>query len=163
MITTGIVRKIDGLGRIVLPKELRYSLNVEPGNDFEILVDNEDIVLRKYSKIKNNEVIITDILKIFNTNVKFKILLIVNNKILGLNEEVFSGIKSLIGERKIMKNVSNQKLSASYDLIQNNIIYPLVINSDLIGTIIAFGLENISVMESICGILHNLIWEKIVE
>lgn len=45
---TGIVRKIDELGRIVLPAELRSALSLEPRDSLEIYVDGEQIVLKKY-------------------------------------------------------------------------------------------------------------------
>ena len=61
--TTGIVRKIDELGRIVLPKELRKNLNIHTGDDFQILVEEEKIILEKYSRLINIE---TDIIKIIN-------------------------------------------------------------------------------------------------
>ncbi len=49
MKATGIVRKIDDLGRIVLPIELRRTLNIEPTDPLEIFVDNEgEIILKKY-------------------------------------------------------------------------------------------------------------------
>jgi len=44
----GIVRKIDELGRIVLPKELRRSLDIEEGDPMEIFVDANTIMLKKY-------------------------------------------------------------------------------------------------------------------
>lgn len=44
----GIVRQVDGLGRIVLPKELRRTLNLNEGDGLEIYVDGENIVLCKY-------------------------------------------------------------------------------------------------------------------
>ena len=48
MKSTGIVRKVDELGRIVLPIELRRTLNIEEKNSLEIFIDNEKIVLSKY-------------------------------------------------------------------------------------------------------------------
>ena len=48
MKSTGIVRKIDELGRIVIPKELRRTLNIEEGDPLEIFVDGEEVILRKY-------------------------------------------------------------------------------------------------------------------
>lgn len=44
----GIVRKVYELGRIVIPKELRRTLNIEEGDPLEIFVDGEEVVLRKY-------------------------------------------------------------------------------------------------------------------
>ena len=46
---TGIVRCIDGLGRIVLPKEMRKHMNIDSGDELEIFVEEERIILKKYS------------------------------------------------------------------------------------------------------------------
>lgn len=48
MKSTGIVRKIDELGRIVLPIELRRTLNITDKDSLEIYVDQESVILKKY-------------------------------------------------------------------------------------------------------------------
>ena len=48
MKSTGIVRKVDELGRVVLPIELRRTLNIDIKDSLEIYVENDSIVLRKY-------------------------------------------------------------------------------------------------------------------
>ena len=48
MKSTGIVRKVDELGRVVLPIELRRSLNIDTKDSLEIFVDDEKNVLKKY-------------------------------------------------------------------------------------------------------------------
>ncbi len=48
MKATGIVRKVDELGRIVLPIELRRKMNINIKDSMEIFVDNGTIVLKKY-------------------------------------------------------------------------------------------------------------------
>jgi transcriptional pleiotropic regulator of transition state genes len=48
MKATGIVRKLDELGRITLPIELRRTLNVEDRDPLEIFVDEDTVVLKKY-------------------------------------------------------------------------------------------------------------------
>ena len=48
MKSTGIVRGIDSLGRIVLPKELRTSMKLDADSKLEIFVDDESIILKKY-------------------------------------------------------------------------------------------------------------------
>lgn len=45
--TTGVVRKLDELGRITLPIELRRSLNLDPKDELEIFVEDDQIILRK--------------------------------------------------------------------------------------------------------------------
>ena len=48
MKSTGIVRKVDELGRIVLPIELRRTLDIEVKDSLEIYVDGSQIILKKY-------------------------------------------------------------------------------------------------------------------
>ena len=48
MKATGIVRKVDELGRIVLPIELRRTLGIDEKDPLEIYVDQEKIILKKY-------------------------------------------------------------------------------------------------------------------
>lgn len=48
MKSTGIVRKVDELGRVVIPIELRRTLNIEEKDSLEIYVDGDKIILRKY-------------------------------------------------------------------------------------------------------------------
>ena len=48
MKSTGIVRKVDELGRVVLPIELRRNLDIQEKDALEIFVDNEKIILKKY-------------------------------------------------------------------------------------------------------------------
>lgn len=48
MKSTGIVRRVDDLGRIVLPMELRKILDIEPRDSLEIFMEGDNVVLRKY-------------------------------------------------------------------------------------------------------------------
>lgn len=48
MKSTGIIRKVDDLGRIVLPIELRRMLDIEERDELEIYMENERIILQKY-------------------------------------------------------------------------------------------------------------------
>lgn len=49
MKATGIVRKVDELGRIVIPMELRRTMNIAPLDPIEIFVDGDKIVLGRYA------------------------------------------------------------------------------------------------------------------
>ena len=52
MKATGIVRRIDDLGRVVVPKEIRKTLRIREGDSLEIFTDGEGkIILKKYSPI----------------------------------------------------------------------------------------------------------------
>lgn len=48
MKATGIVRRMDDLGRIVIPKEVRRTMNIREGDPIEIYLDNGGILLKKY-------------------------------------------------------------------------------------------------------------------
>ncbi|MCF3944078.1 AbrB/MazE/SpoVT family DNA-binding domain-containing protein [Oceanobacillus alkalisoli] len=48
MKSTGIVRKVDELGRVVIPIELRRTLDIHEKDPIEIYVDDDKIILRKY-------------------------------------------------------------------------------------------------------------------
>ena len=48
MKSTGIIRRIDDLGRVVLPKEVRRTLNLREGDPLEIFVEGETLCLQKY-------------------------------------------------------------------------------------------------------------------
>ena len=50
MKSTGIVRKIDGLGRIVIPTELRKTMDLDEGTSMEIFVEEGRIIFEKYEK-----------------------------------------------------------------------------------------------------------------
>lgn len=49
MKATGIVRKIDELGRVVIPAELRKTLDIKDRDSLEVFVDGERVVLKKYA------------------------------------------------------------------------------------------------------------------
>ena len=53
MKATGIVRKVDELGRIVLPVELRRTLSIEEKDSLEIFVTEDTICLKKYSRVSD--------------------------------------------------------------------------------------------------------------
>ena len=53
METTGVVRRIDELGRIVIPKEIRRTLGIKDGSSLEIYVDKDVVALKKHSTMSN--------------------------------------------------------------------------------------------------------------
>lgn len=55
MKATGIVRRIDELGRVVIPKEIRSTLRLKSGDPLEIFTDRDELMLKKYSPIASLE------------------------------------------------------------------------------------------------------------
>lgn len=55
MKATGIVRRIDELGRVVIPKEIRRTLRLREGDPLEVFTDRDELMLKKYSPIASLE------------------------------------------------------------------------------------------------------------
>lgn len=55
MKATGIVRRIDELGRVVIPKEIRRTLRIKEGDPLEIFTERDELMLKKYSPIATIE------------------------------------------------------------------------------------------------------------
>lgn len=48
MKATGVIRRVDDLGRIIIPKSVRKELNIKEGEPMELFIDGEDIIFRKH-------------------------------------------------------------------------------------------------------------------
>ena len=159
MKTTGIVRKIDELGRIVLPKELRKSLNINSGDDFQITIEENKIILEKYSRLENFEEKITKIINCFISVTNYKIYFVINDKIINSNESIKDNISKLIQERKLYISDKIIKNQISDSIIEEGkiVIYPIVFDSDLLGSLILVSNDNINNIVNNSKILNNLI------
>ncbi len=69
MKSTGIVRKIDELGRVVLPIELRRVLSLDKDSSLEIYVDDDTVILKKYQPACIFCGVVDDILKYESRNI----------------------------------------------------------------------------------------------
>lgn len=165
MKNTGIIRKIDDLGRIVLPKELRKSLNINSGDDFEITIDNGKIILEKFSRLESYEDIIKKFINCFYISDNTKIFITINDKLINYNnEQVTNIISKVIKTRKVYINDKVDKIiiSDNITLTGKVIIYPIVINSDLLGSIIMVCNNDINNNLEKCKILYNIIKNIII-
>lgn len=159
MKSTGIVRKIDELGRIVIPKEIRNVLSIHSNDDLEIFIDNMKIVLKKYEKsdnilnYSNNIVNIIDEklnIKVFVTN-KEKIITAGNFK----NKELDSKLLELIEERKRYESINKETINKISGYF---VIYPIIVESDILG-LLMFAKETAFTNEE--KILTNIILKLI--
>ena len=66
MKTTGVIRRIDELGRIVIPKEIRKNLRIKNGESVEIFVEGDSIILKKFSQIESLENVSVNYVEAFN-------------------------------------------------------------------------------------------------
>lgn len=157
MKATGIVRRIDELGRIVIPKEIRRTFKIKEGTPLEIFCgDNNELVLKKYSMLNEIKDFSSEVcLATFNTlNIpvlvcdKDKVLSCCgSNKSLFINNEISTKLEKEIEQRKeIVKN----KLDGDsvIELIVNDsfeyccqIIVPIICGGDTAGAIVCFTKE----------------------
>ena len=80
--TTGIIRRIDDLGRLVIPKELRRSLRIKTGESLEIFVDQEDIILKKYSPMESIEEAAAKYVDSFNKVINHSVIVTDKDKVI---------------------------------------------------------------------------------
>lgn len=157
---TGIIRKIDELGRIVLPKELRKYLNINSGDDFQILLDDNKIILEKYSYLKNYEKEILKIINSFSIVNEYDINLIINNEIINRNNVIITeNFINIINTRKMYYKNENSKYLISKDIYLEGkiVILPLVINSDLLGALLIVSKDDINNIINTAKIIYNII------
>lgn len=121
----GISRKIDELGRIVVPKEIRNNLNINVNDELEIYVNDNKIILEKYSKLENiKEFIIKLIKDIKNVN-GMKILVTDKDKIIDSNELITNELKKIIENNVNKENIKLKltdklEITCSINIIKEN-------------------------------------------
>lgn len=145
MKNTGIVRKIDELGRIVIPKEIRNVLKIDSYDDLEIYVDNNSIILKKFLLLESdkeyNNKLILSLSDLTNGN----IYLSDKEKIITSGDLENSEINLFL--KKILVERSNYISTTCEEIIRNKkgyyIIKPIIKNSDAIGLIIIISNEKL--------------------
>ncbi|WP_123054825.1 stage V sporulation protein T [Clostridium sp. JN-1] len=151
MKATGIVRRIDDLGRVVIPKEIRRTLRIREGDPLEIFTDREGgVILKKYSPIgelsdfskgytESLQQVIGDIVMICDKD--SIISLSGGTKKEYLEKKISSDIEKTIEERKSV-NLDQEKTIALYDdeeaegKYTAQVIAPIITEGDVIGAVI---------------------------
>ena len=75
MKSTGIVRRIDELGRIVIPKEIRNNMRLRSGENIEIYTDNDSIILKKFSMVNKISDLAQELTDAIYTFLKYNIFI----------------------------------------------------------------------------------------
>lgn len=151
MKATGIVRRVDVLGRVVVPKEIRKIFNIGEGDPLEIFTEKDGIILKKYSPLSNMDGVADD--------VSFALFRQTGKCVFICDKDVFisasgSGVKEILG-KEISKQVyslitNRQTLVCSFEdggapimLTENEsfgflnqLIMPIRVNDEAVGSII---------------------------
>lgn len=154
MKATGVVRRIDELGRIVIPKEIRKNFRIKEGENIEIYIDDNNIILKKYSELKNvsdiSSNIIDSVFSIINkdiiiTDMSNIVELSPSLKNVFLTKELNVEYQNLISKReKVIQKTPQNLFVTDQSIQQSYIMNPLIVNGDLIGSIILFSKETIT-------------------
>ena len=147
MKSTGVVRRVDDLGRIVIPKEIRRTLRIRDGEELEIFVDNEDVVLKKFSKVADLGDVSKKIVDVVSSLVGKTILVTDRDTFITgsgdlkkkyLNKEISDRIEDIIFNRNavVQKNIGNIQLVDDFEEMYSYIINPIISFGDVVGTVI---------------------------
>lgn len=153
MKATGIIRRIDELGRIVIPKEIRKTQRIKEGENLEIYVDNQDnIILRKYSAMKKMEDFAQDFTDAIHSFIKHNIFITDNDTILAFsgplkkeyNQKTISEeLETKIKRRENMIEKHNKKIHLIEDKEEEGTyaVSPIIVNGDTAGIVMIFSKE----------------------
>lgn len=174
MKATGVVRRIDELGRIVIPKEIRKNFRIKDGENIEIFISDEDsIVLKKISTLNNIEnisSILTSV--IYDINRKCVIITDMNNiitvdgkeKELFLNKLLSNEYIELLNERKKIEQNNPKKINiVGEDITKAYLMLPIILNGDLVGSIVILSDTNIEKKDDILIDMASRILVKYLE
>lgn len=149
MKSTGITRRIDDLGRIVIPKEIRKNLKIKENEVLEIFINNDEIILKKFSPFNDSEKVLSDYIKVINDMTGNDVIITDRDKVILstkkleeklLNKKLSEYVNDLIENRstflsndmKGIEVIDNEKIKQNYYFI------PFIIDSDVVGSIIMF-------------------------
>ena len=156
MKSTGITRRIDELGRIVVPKEIRKNMHIKSGELLEIYVlDENSLVLKRHSAINDKNSILRRIINLTARNMNFNIFITDFNKVIFSNKKE---IENKLLNDNVYKEKTNNKVQLTKEYIINKpySFYNLSISGDLIGYII-FEYNKNNINKEIENILLNII------
>ncbi len=150
----GIVRRIDELGRIVIPKEIRKTLHIKNGENLEIFINDDQIILKKYSELGNLSELSDTIAQTLNLYLKTSVLISDTDKFISIsgplkkqyqNKEISETILKYINARKIV-TVQDKKINLTKDKTEdgNIVVSPIIANGDEIGSIVVVSNEELT-------------------
>lgn len=91
-VSSNYIRKIDELGRIVIPKEIRNKLKIKDNENIEIISDTDSIRIKKFSYISNYKIFIKDLCELVNEIYKLELTIYDNDEIIFTNNSSESEI-----------------------------------------------------------------------
>ena len=165
MKATGVVRRIDDLGRIVIPKEIRKTLRIKEGDPLEIFTDREgQVILKKYSPIGELSEFATGYAETLAkttghiaciTDKDTVIAVSGGSKKEFLEQGISKDLEKIIDDKEIY--ISKENNDKSIPIVQNNneriknaqVVYPIISDGDAIGSVILISKDESTKMTDI--------------
>lgn len=150
MKATGIVRRIDDLGRVVVPKEIRRTLRIREGDPLEIFTDREgEIILKKYSPIGELSIFAKQYAEAMAQTTGQMVAIADRDQFIAvagsgrkdlLAKSVSRELEHLMTERETLVALKNEKtfVAISYDEEEysSQVIVPIICEGDVIGAVL---------------------------
>ena len=166
MKATGVVRRIDDLGRIVIPKEIRKTLRIKEGDPLEIFTDREgQVILKKYSPIGELSEFATEYAETLAkttghiaciTDKDIVIAVSGGSKKEFLEQSISRDLEKIINDKEVY--ISKENNDKSIPITQNDnkeritnsqVVYPIISDGDSIGSVILISKDSITKMSDI--------------
>ena len=158
MKATGIVRRIDDLGRVVIPKEIRRTLRIREGDPLEIFTDREGgVILKKYSPIGELSEFAKGYAESLQQTIGNIVIICDKDNIISLSgttkkeymeKKISSELEQIINDRKTVSCESGAKVIPIYDdeeiegKYSAQVFSPIIAEGDAIGAVIILSRED---------------------
>lgn len=152
MIASGMVRKIDMLGRIVIPKEIRKSLKIDSGDDIEMFIENGTIILKKYHAMDNFAEIAKKYCNTVYDNIHINCFICSKEKVVAsttnvTEKNISDDLLKIIarGENTVLSDKETISLfkGESEEKYKSQCISPVLCMGDLYGAVIAYSAKKV--------------------
>lgn len=167
--STGVIRRIDELGRIVIPKEIRRNLGIRDGENVEIFTESDSIILKKHYRLTSSSELANNLCEIIYSDFNYKIMITDREKIIaksGINEEILNKklpqeYLKIIESREIVTKENIEFKIEDTLLIGNFIFIPIISLNDSIGLVIMYNSESIKDELSIGKLVASIFARKL--
>lgn len=176
MKSTGVVRRVDDLGRIVIPKEIRRTLRIRDGESLEIFVDSETITLKKFSKMTDIEEVSKQLVDVINATLNKSVLITDRDKFIAasgsfkkkyIGKNISKFLEKILNERKVFLSHNLDRIEVLEGEEENlsYVIHPIIMNGDAIGLVMTLSdNDNIGQLdEKIIGLTAQFLAKYIEE
>ena len=140
---TGVTRKIDELGRIVIPKEIRKNLGIRDGETLEIFTNEDSIILKKYFEVRRYEDLSSKLCELIKNIYNVDLVITDREKIItSSNKDIVENFKL---NNKFLELIDNREMFISRELSTTNLgidisgyftVIPIIASSDSLGLVI---------------------------